>query len=99
MGFWGQVLFIVGAHHAVSTHQRLAIDLKTNHHKVAIAKPKARIACGGKGKQGVVPVGNAGDFLFVIGGHTFVFYAFVLRAVRDAWCSFLLVCCHSYKGV
>ena len=40
------------------------LELKANHGEVAVLETKPRVAACGEAEQGVVPVADAGDFLF-----------------------------------
>jgi hypothetical protein len=56
-----QLIFVVGADHAVGTQQRFALMLQAYHNKVTISKPKATAASCFKTKQTLVPMMDGGD--------------------------------------
>ena len=59
-----QVIFPIGADHAVGAQQRLAIHLQADQAEVTVGKAKRRVAGDGEGKQPLSPVVYGEDALF-----------------------------------
>jgi hypothetical protein len=68
-----QLLLVIGARHAVGTHQRTAVDLEADHGELPVLKAKAGIAGGPKAEQRVGPVLDRKNFLSIERTHAFCF--------------------------
>lgn len=95
-----EVFLVIGAGDAVGAHQRLAFDFQADHDEMAIVKAQRRIAGGGEGEKGVVPVAHAEDALGIESCHVVVNYGAFQRtkeetgrglAARNAWANLGLI--------
>src|SRR5262249_6294159 len=67
-----EMLFVVGARHAVRAEQRPPVEHEADHHEVTIVEPESPVPRRAEAHQRVVPMVNAEYALFVKSRHAAV---------------------------
>ena len=70
-----QRLLVIGARHAVGAEQGPAVDLQSHHRELAVLEAEPGVAGGGEAEQGVGPMVDGKNLLFIEGAHTIYFSA------------------------